>query len=209
MENGTFSFWCSASATVTLISTNHHPAMFHSATVRPKRLEPGIVQYSAGQKFRTFIAMNFLWPPWERGANFEHGGVWNKLSTTSKVYLSPPGRLEKNFYLNVRNFWLRLYMRNSTTGGRNGRNSLSALSKGIGSLDCRRKGSESCLLFEQLTRGVTVGQHSFDFEHDSNMKIYTNPSEMLINSGFGNLFWECPKGGGFCATAQENLFITI
>ncbi len=31
--------------------------------------------YSAGQKFRTFNAMDFLWPPWERGANFEHGGV--------------------------------------------------------------------------------------------------------------------------------------
>ncbi len=25
------------------------------------------VIYSAGQKFRTFNAMNFLWPPWERG----------------------------------------------------------------------------------------------------------------------------------------------
>ncbi len=29
--------------------------------------------YSAGQKVRTFIVMNFLWPPWGRGANFEHG----------------------------------------------------------------------------------------------------------------------------------------
>ncbi len=35
--------------------------------------------YSAGKKIRTFKAMNFLWPPWERGANFEHGGVWNDL----------------------------------------------------------------------------------------------------------------------------------
>ena len=33
--------------------------------------------YSAGQRFRTFNAKNFLWAPWERGANFEHGGVWN------------------------------------------------------------------------------------------------------------------------------------
>ncbi len=32
-------------------------------------------EYSAGQKFRTCNAMSFLWPPWERGANFEHGGV--------------------------------------------------------------------------------------------------------------------------------------
>ncbi len=32
--------------------------------------------YSAGQKFRTFNVMDFLWPPWERGANFEHSGVW-------------------------------------------------------------------------------------------------------------------------------------
>ena len=35
------------------------------------------MKYSACQKFHTFNAMNFLWPPWERGANFEHGGVWN------------------------------------------------------------------------------------------------------------------------------------
>ncbi len=61
---------------------------------------------SAGQKFCTFNAMNFLWPPWERGAELHY-----KLSTTSKVYLSPPGRLEKKFDLNVRNFWLRLYKR--------------------------------------------------------------------------------------------------
>ncbi len=43
--------------------------------------------YSAGQKFRTFNAMNFLWPPWDRGANFEHGGVWNDLFLTFAYYL--------------------------------------------------------------------------------------------------------------------------
>ncbi len=33
-------------------------------------LLPGkFTHYSAGQKFRTFNAMNFLWPLWERGAN--------------------------------------------------------------------------------------------------------------------------------------------
>ncbi len=32
--------------------------------------------YSAGHKFRTFYVMTFLWPPWGRGANFEHNGVW-------------------------------------------------------------------------------------------------------------------------------------
>ena len=67
--------------------------------------------YSAGQKFCTFNAMDFLWPPWERGANFEHSGVWKnyKLSIPSKVYLSPPGRQEKNSHLNVRNIWPRMY----------------------------------------------------------------------------------------------------
>ncbi len=32
--------------------------------------------YSAGQKFRTFYVMTFLWPPCGRGTNFEQGGVW-------------------------------------------------------------------------------------------------------------------------------------
>ena len=33
----------------------------------------------------------------------------HKVSTTSKVYLSPQERLERNSYLNVRNFWPGLY----------------------------------------------------------------------------------------------------
>ncbi len=51
----------------------------------------------AGQKFRTFCVMTFLWPSCGRGANFEHGVVWKYqfLSTTFKVYLSPQERLEK------------------------------------------------------------------------------------------------------------------
>ncbi len=32
--------------------------------------------YSAGQKFRTFYVMTFLWPPCGRGTDFEQGGVW-------------------------------------------------------------------------------------------------------------------------------------
>ncbi len=56
MKNDTFSFWWSASATVSPISTklyiffrllntgeNDHPPMFHTATVRLKRLEPGLL----------------------------------------------------------------------------------------------------------------------------------------------------------------------
>ncbi len=39
-----------------------------------------VFPYSAGQKFRTFNAMNFLWPPWERGANFECVGVWKTVA---------------------------------------------------------------------------------------------------------------------------------
>ncbi len=48
--------------------------------------------YSAGQKFRTFNGVDFLWPPWERGANFEHSGVWN-----STIINCPP--LPKFTYL--------------------------------------------------------------------------------------------------------------
>ena len=65
------------------------------------------------KSFAHLMLWIFCDTPWERGANFEHGWVWNdlfyKLSTTSKVYLSSLGRLEKKFYLNVRNFCLRLY----------------------------------------------------------------------------------------------------
>ncbi len=39
--------------------------------------------YSAGQKFRTFIAMDFLWPPLERGATFAE--LLYKRSTPSKA----------------------------------------------------------------------------------------------------------------------------
>ena len=45
---------------------------------------------SAGQKFRTFCLMTFLWPPAGGGLTLNM-----VLSTTSKVYLSPPGWLEK------------------------------------------------------------------------------------------------------------------
>ncbi len=40
-----------------------------------------IYSTSASQKFDTFNFINFLWPPWGRGANFEHSRVWTPLYT--------------------------------------------------------------------------------------------------------------------------------
>ncbi len=49
--------------------------------------------------------MDFLRPPLGKGAELHY-----KLSTTSKVCPSPPGRLEENPDLNLRNIWPALYL---------------------------------------------------------------------------------------------------
>ena len=71
-----------------------HPGPYTSITL------PFRIVFNCG--YATVLVKSFahlmLWifcDPYERGV-------------LTKVYLSPPGRLEKNSYLNVRNFWLRL-----------------------------------------------------------------------------------------------------
>ena len=61
--------------------------------------------YSLGQNFRTLILWIF-YDPSEGGAQtFKMvAELHYKLSTTSKVYPSPPWRLQNNSDLNVRNF---------------------------------------------------------------------------------------------------------
>ncbi len=56
------------------------------------------IQYTVLVKSFAHLMLWIFCDPPERGG----------LSTPSKVYLSPPGWLEKNPHLNVRNFWPRL-----------------------------------------------------------------------------------------------------
>ncbi len=96
--------------------------------IRYRGLTPFLVPkwhqyYSAGQKFRTFYVMTFLWPPCGRGltlnmVEYENINSWTvgfyldvelhyKLSSTKLPISSRVAR--KKSHSNVRNFWTRLY----------------------------------------------------------------------------------------------------
>ncbi len=65
------------------------------------------------KSFAHLMLWIFCDPPERGGLTLnivEYAELHYKLSTPSKVYLSPPWRLEKNSHLNVRNFWPRLYI---------------------------------------------------------------------------------------------------